>query len=96
MTTESNIIEPETNIEPRSPEYLIDNFIPYSEMTDEEIEGIIEYRAAIKARDAEYEMRMAEHNAAMREMIAANAKVAQDCRDSFNALVANIVGAKEV
>lgn len=96
MTTESNIIEPETNIEPRSPEYLIDNFIPYSEMTDEEIEGVIEYRAVIKARDAEYEMRMAEHSAAMQEMIAANVKVAQDCRDSFNALVANIVGAKEV
>lgn len=37
---------------------LIDK--PYSEMTDEEIEFVVEWKASIKARDAAYEATIAE------------------------------------
>lgn len=39
MTTESD--------EPRDVAFLVDHGIPYSEMTDEEIESVIQYRATI-------------------------------------------------
>lgn len=44
----------ETNT--RTIDELID--LPYSEMSEDEISLVVEWKAAIKARDAEYEQRM--------------------------------------
>ena len=59
MTTESNDTaaskEQDTKLDINK---LIDK--PYSEMTDEEIEFVVEWKASIKARDAAYEATIAE------------------------------------
>lgn len=44
------------NVEPRNINELID--LPYSEMTDEEIEIVIQWKAANLARDEQHEQRM--------------------------------------
>lgn len=40
--------------EERSVETLIDDRIPYGEMSETELESVIEYKAGLKARDAAY------------------------------------------
>lgn len=68
---------------------LID--LPYSEMTDEEIELVVEFKAAVKARDAEHEARMALLHETMAESAAANAAIAQKADALLTELTAHAV-----
>lgn len=49
----------------RPVEDLINQEIPYSEMDEEEIQSVVEYKAAVLSRDTLYVMQMQEHNAMM-------------------------------
>lgn len=68
---------------------LID--LPYSEMTDEEIELVVEFKATVKARDAEHEARMALLHETMAESAAANAAIAQKADALLTELTAHAV-----
>lgn len=68
---------------------LID--LPYSEMTDEEIELVVEFKAAVKAHDAEHEARMALLHETMAESAAANAAIAQKADALLTELTAHAV-----
>lgn len=60
--------------EPRPLEKLLT--IDYAEMTDEEIEMVVEWRAQCKANEAEYQERMAQQQQALLVTIAAFKDVA--------------------
>lgn len=68
---------------------LID--LPYSEMTDEEIELVVEFKAAVKARDTEHEARMALLHETTAESAAANAAIAQKADALLTELTAHAV-----
>lgn len=74
---------------PRDINELID--LPYSEMTDEEIELVVEFKANVKARDAEHEARMAALHETMAESAAANAAIAQKADALLTELTAHAV-----
>ena len=74
---------------PRGINELID--LPYSEMTDEEIELVVEFKAAVKARDAEHEARMALLHETMAESASANAAIAQKADALLTELTAHAV-----
>lgn len=74
---------------PRDINELID--LPYSEMSDEEIELVVEFKANVKARDAEHEARMAALHETMAESAAANAAIAQKADALLTELTAHAV-----
>lgn len=92
MTTSNDmdIIEPETEetVE-RSISELWD--LPYSEMTDEEIARLIDYKAAIKARDETHEKIMTKIENALLNIVQINEKAAQSSIDTLNALTAHAI-----
>lgn len=61
--------------------------LSYSEMTDEEIERVIEYRAEIKKRDDEHDEKMAILENGMREEIA----IHQDMADKAQAVLDRLI-----
>ena len=69
----------------RSVETLVDQKIPYSDMTDAEIESVIEYKAQIKSREAEYQERMGEHSAMMQAAALRFASVADKAEGMLQA-----------
>lgn len=80
------------NEEPRKPRginELID--LPYSDMTEEEIELVVEFKAAVKARDAEHEARMEALHETMAQSAAANAEVAHKADNLLTELTAHAV-----
>lgn len=80
--------EPETvaNPEPRTIDELID--LPYSEMTDDEIERLIEWKVEIKAQDEQYRKQQEELTAMMAEKAAANKAAADSSMELLNRLCA--------
>lgn len=86
MTTDSN------DVSTRTVEELINNNIPYSEMTDEEIALCVDWRAQVKARDAAFERVMADQRAAAQEIINQNAQANAYARAKFDELVARALG----
>lgn len=58
MTTESSeVTNPQsTNVDNSSGKIDVDKLLdkPYSEMTDEEIEAVVEWKAQVKARDTQF------------------------------------------
>lgn len=69
---------------------LID--LPYSEMTEEEIERVVEYKAEIKARDAEHKARMDALHETMQENIAIHRNMAETSETLLNDLTAHAIG----
>ena len=78
-------------VKPRSINEII--HLPYSELTDEEIELVIEFKANAIARDEEHKARMQALNDAMKEkarMHAENAKKSQDLLESLTQHAINL------
>ena len=86
MTTDSDVAKP------RAVEELINNHIPYSEMTEEEIALCVDWHAQVKARDAAFEQAMADQRAAAQEIINQNAQANAHARSVFDELVARALG----
>lgn len=74
---------------PRTINELID--LPYSEMTEDEIALVVEFKAEIKARDAEHEARMEALQRTMAENAAANREIAQKADALLTELTAHAV-----
>lgn len=72
--------------EPRTIDELID--LQYSEMTDDEIERLIDWKAEIKARDEQYKKQQEELAAMMAEKAAANKAAADSSMELLNKLCA--------
>lgn len=70
---------------PRSIDEIID--LPYSELSDEEIELVINFKTEVRLRDAEHEQKMQVLNDAVAAMIETNQTIANENRASLNALV---------
>lgn len=83
----------ETNTEQRKPRTineLID--LPYSDMTEEEIERVIEFKAQNKARDAEHEARMTALHEALQESINIHRTMAEASQAKLEELTAHAIG----
>lgn len=74
---------------PRTINDLID--LPYSEMTEDEIALVVEFKANIKARDAEHEARMEALHESMAESAAANREIAQKADALLTELTAHAI-----
>lgn len=70
---------------PRSIDEIID--LPYSELSDEEIELVINFKTEVRLRDAEHEQKMQVLNDAVAAMIETNQTIANENRASLNTLV---------
>lgn len=60
--------------------------VPYSEMTDEEIGSVIEWKASIKARDEVHEKAMQALRETQAQIVADNAKVAEQAVKDLQSL----------
>lgn len=72
--------------EPRTIDELVD--LPYSEMTEEEVELIIEWKAANKVRDEEHRRRMDALQAHFAEEIAIHRQAAAESKAVLDNLTA--------
>lgn len=79
--------EPKEPEKPRDINQLID--LPYSEMTEEEIEIVIAAKAEQKARDDEYEKRMQLAKETSDQIIAIHKEAAEHSQNVLDQLVAN-------
>lgn len=79
--------EPKQPEKPRDINQLID--LPYSEMTDEEIEIVIAAKAAQKAREEEHEKRMQIAKETSDQIIAIHKEAAEHSQNVLDRLVAN-------
>lgn len=79
---------------PRKIDEIID--LPYSELTDEEIESLVEFKAECKTRDALYseQMRMIQDNLA--EMARANQEIAEKAERQLQELTQHAIKRFEV
>lgn len=80
--------EPEKH-EERSLDLLLT--LSYSDMTDEEIERVIDYRAEIKKRDDEFESRMALQKESLDAMIAIHEDMANKAQTALDAMTAHAI-----
>ena len=71
---------------PRTIDELVD--LPYSEMTEEEVELIVEWKAANKARDEEHQRRMDALQAHFAEEIAIHRQAAAESKAVLDNLTA--------
>lgn len=85
-------LEPE-KAAPRSIDKLYD--LPYSEMTEEEVELIVEYKATIKARNEEYERQREMMDKALQEQIEIAKERSRNVQDTLDRLVAHAIGRYE-
>lgn len=76
--------------ETRSVEELINDHIAYSDMTDEEIALVVEYKAQIKARDAEHEARMQALSDNLNAIAAKHDAMADTAQASYDALIKSL------
>lgn len=76
--------------EPRTINELID--LPYSEMTEEEIALVVEFKAAVKARDAEHEARMSALHDALAEQTEIHRVMADTAQAKLEDLTAHAIG----
>lgn len=73
----------------RTAEELLNKGVPYSEMSEEEIQSVVEYKAAILSRDTLYDMKMQEHNAMMVAAAKKFGAVADRCAEQLDQQVAD-------
>lgn len=73
----------------RSINELID--LPYSEMTEEEIAYVIDYKAEIKARDEAYQARMDALKAHCEEVKAIHKQIADNAQATLEALTQHAI-----
>lgn len=76
----------DNEVKERSIDELID--LPYSEMTDDEIERIIQYKADIQTRDALHNETMKEIHDTLQTCIERNNEVAENAQNALDALTA--------
>lgn len=58
---------------------ILDKKIPLAECSEEELNAVVEYKAAIMSRDSEYSEKMADHEAVMAVVAARFGAVADKC-----------------
>lgn len=63
----------------RSAEEILDKKIPLTECSEEELNALVEYKAAIMSRDSEYSEKMADHEAVMAAVAARFGAIADKC-----------------
>lgn len=74
---------------PRGINDLID--LPYSEMTEEEIELVVEFKASVKARDAQHAEAMKVLQDGINAEIAIHQEMANKAMDTLNALTKHAI-----
>ena len=75
----------------RSTAELINNQVAYSDMTDEEISRVVEWKAELKARDAVHAQVIAAQQAQADAAVTLYQQEAQRTRDDFDALLNSIL-----
>lgn len=81
---------PEESGKPRDLDKLLN--LEYSEMTEEEIGIVIEYKAAILARDREHDERMEMLRVHMDEQAAINMAIAESAQNTLDELTRHAIG----
>lgn len=76
-----------TEVGERTAEHLIDNLIPYSDMTEDEINRVILYKANVIANEEKYIKQQEEFNAQMQQIIDNQKEIAQQSQTTFDNLV---------
>lgn len=89
MTTTNVKHDDDFEVEQRSAEYLIDHEIPYSEMSEAELQSVIDLKAEWKAAEAEHQAVLEQNNQALQQIIADNKAAA----DKSNEVLQNLVSA---
>lgn len=94
MTTSTDAeILPVEAVEEKPKDRTIDEIwdLPYSELTDSELESLIAYKSAIAARDALYSEKMRLLSKTMEQAAAAHMEVAQAAMNTLQDLTAHAV-----
>nr|DAP45709.1 MAG TPA: hypothetical protein [Bacteriophage sp.] len=86
MTT-TNVKHNDFEVEQRSAEYLIDHEIPYSEMSEAELQSVIDLKAEWKAAEAEHQAVLEQNNQALQQIIADNKAAAEKSNEVLQNLV---------
>lgn len=79
----------EENVKPRSIDELID--LPYSEMTEDEIALVVDFKAACKSRDEMHGERMRLIAEQLNEMAQVNLSIAQQAQSQLDRLTAHAI-----
>ena len=90
MTTSTNELEQnEDKPKERSINELLD--LPYSEMTDEEIERVVQFKADVQTRDNLHNAQMQAISDTLMQAAQANLEVAQAATEQLNQLTAHAI-----
>lgn len=89
MTTTNGKSDDRLEVGKRTAEYLIDHEIPYSEMSEDELQSVIDLKAEWKAAEAEHQAVLEQNNQALQQIIADNRAAA----DKSNEVLQNLVSA---
>lgn len=87
MTTANVKHDDDFEVEQRTAEYLIDNEIPYSEMSENELQSVIDLKAEWKATEAEHQAVLEQNNQALQQIIADNKAAAEKSNEVLQNLV---------
>lgn len=71
----------------RTAEYIVDHEVPLSDLTEDELDRLVEYRAELKVRDQEYQETIDAMNAAQEEIIAIHENAAGSAKAVLNKLI---------
>lgn len=74
-------------VDKRSAEYLIDHEIPYSEMSEDELQSVIDLKAEWKAAEAVHQAVLEQNNQALQQIIADNKAAAEKSNEVLQNLV---------
>ena len=87
MTTTNGKYDDYFEVDRRPAKYLIDHETPYSEMSEEELQSVIDLKAEWKAAEAEHQAALEQNNQALQQIIADNKAAAEKSNEVLQNLV---------
>ena len=87
MTTTNGKYDDYFEVDKRPAEYLIDHEIPYSEMSEDELQSVIDLKAEWKSAEAEHQAVLEQNNQALQQIIADNKAAAEKSNEVLQNLV---------
>lgn len=72
----------------RTAEYIVDHEVPLTDLTEDELNLLVDYKAEIKKRDAAYQEQMEALKSAQEKIIAGHAQASANAAEVLDLLIA--------